>query len=175
MAAVFGRCILRPTDRPFKQRFPVLLFARRKSITSFTSLATGRTASIECCIKASKRDGPHRTAHDRASQKATDSKVLFVTCANARCLHSKPFTFTALGLDDDVEFPSIARCRHFVCTQCGARAVNVMPDWRAHDRLRDFPGGLVAITCVFLRHLRRQEFQHSIPFRAIHSNVCQAP
>jgi hypothetical protein len=55
---------------------------------------------------------------------------LFVTCTNAACLHSAPFAFDALGLDDDVEFPSIARCRRFVCTQCGATTVNVMPDWR---------------------------------------------
>ncbi len=57
---------------------------------------------------------------------------LFVTCANAACLHSAPLSFAALGLDDHVEFPSIARRRRFVCTQCGARTVNIMPDWRAH-------------------------------------------
>jgi len=57
---------------------------------------------------------------------------LFVTCANAACLNSKPFTFAALDLADDVQFPSIARRRRFVCTQCGGRMVNVMPEWRAH-------------------------------------------
>jgi len=57
---------------------------------------------------------------------------LFVTCANAACLHSKPFTFAALGLADDVQFPSISRCRRFVCTQCGGKTVNVAPDWRTH-------------------------------------------
>jgi hypothetical protein len=55
---------------------------------------------------------------------------LFVTCANAACQRSTPFTFAALGLEDDLPFPSIARCRRFVCTQCGARMVNIMPDWR---------------------------------------------
>jgi hypothetical protein len=55
---------------------------------------------------------------------------LFVTCANAACQHSVPFTFAAPGLDDDVEFSSIMRRQRFVCTQCGARTVNVMPDWR---------------------------------------------
>lgn len=55
---------------------------------------------------------------------------LFVTCANAACLHSVAFTYAALGLDDGVEFPSIARRRRFVCTQCGGCAVSLMPDWR---------------------------------------------
>jgi hypothetical protein len=44
-----------------------------------------------------------------------------------------PFTFAALALDDDVEFPSIARRRRFICTQCGAKTVNVMPDWGKHN------------------------------------------
>jgi hypothetical protein len=52
-----------------------------------------------------------------------------VSRANAACLHSAAFTFAALALGDDVEFPSIARRRRFVCTQCGSRTVNVMPDW----------------------------------------------
>jgi len=34
---------------------------------------------------------------------------------------------------DDLPFPSITRCRRFVCTQCGGRTVNVSPDWRAHN------------------------------------------
>lgn len=58
---------------------------------------------------------------------------LFVTCANAACQHSVPFTFAALDLADDVQFPSIVQRRRFVCTQCGARHVNVMPDWRTHN------------------------------------------
>lgn len=57
---------------------------------------------------------------------------LFATCANAGCLHSVTFTFAALELDDDVQFPSIARRRRFVCTQRGSRDVNLMPDWRRH-------------------------------------------
>ncbi|MGB8278411.1 MAG: hypothetical protein WCF20_10845 [Methylovirgula sp.] len=57
---------------------------------------------------------------------------LFITCANPHCLHAAPFTFVALGLADDLPFPSIARRRQFLCTQCGGRAVNVSPDWRAH-------------------------------------------
>ncbi len=57
---------------------------------------------------------------------------LFVTCANAAYLHSTPFTFAELCLADDVRFPSIARRRHFVCMQCGSKAVNVSPDWRTH-------------------------------------------
>jgi len=55
---------------------------------------------------------------------------LFVTCANAACQHSTPFTFAALGLPDDLQFPAISQRRRFVCTQCGARTVNAMPDWR---------------------------------------------
>jgi hypothetical protein len=41
---------------------------------------------------------------------------LFVSCANAACQRSVPFTFAALGLDDDVEFSSIMRRQHFVGT-----------------------------------------------------------
>lgn len=58
---------------------------------------------------------------------------LFVTCANAACQHSVPVTFTALRLEDDIEFPSIVQRRRFVCTQCGAGTVNVMPGWRKLD------------------------------------------
>ncbi len=57
---------------------------------------------------------------------------LFVTCASPACLHSTPFTFAALNLADDMQFPSIAQCRRFVCSRCGARKVNVMPEWRTH-------------------------------------------
>jgi len=35
-------------------------------------------------------------------------------------------------LADDVPFTSIARHRRFVCTRCGGRAVNILPDWRTH-------------------------------------------
>ncbi len=35
-----------------------------------------------------------------------------------------PFTFTALDLADDVQFPPIVQRRHFVCTRCGVRTVN---------------------------------------------------
>jgi len=55
---------------------------------------------------------------------------LFATCANAACMHATPFSFAALGLADDVRFPTIARRRRFVCTQCGAMTVNIMPGWR---------------------------------------------
>ncbi len=63
-----------------------------------------------------------------AHVKGRGLKGLFVTCANAACLHSKPFTFAALGLADDLQFPSIASS----CSQCGAGTVNVSPDWRTH-------------------------------------------
>jgi hypothetical protein len=55
---------------------------------------------------------------------------LFVTCANAACQRSTPFTFAALGLDDELPFQSIAPRRRFVCSQCGGKTVNIMPDWR---------------------------------------------
>lgn len=57
----------------------------------------------------------------------------FVTCGNAACQHSVPFTFGALKLDDDVQFPSITQGRRFICTRCGARTLNVMPDRRTHN------------------------------------------
>jgi len=34
---------------------------------------------------------------------------LFVVCGNAACLHATAFSFAALDLADDVQFPSIAR------------------------------------------------------------------
>jgi hypothetical protein len=55
---------------------------------------------------------------------------LFVTCANAACQHSTPFTFAALGLADELHFPSITQRRLFVCSQCGAKTVNIPSDWR---------------------------------------------
>jgi hypothetical protein len=57
----------------------------------------------------------------------------FVTCANAACLHSKPFTFNALAITDEEVFPTIAHRRRFICSRCSGRVVNVMPDWRTHN------------------------------------------
>jgi hypothetical protein len=76
-----------------------------------------------------------RTARNRptiAHLKGHGLQGLFVTCANVACQHSVPFTFAALDLADDVEFPSIVQRLRSVCTQCGARTVSVMPDWRTH-------------------------------------------
>lgn len=53
---------------------------------------------------------------------------LFMTCSNAACLHSAPFTFAALRLGDDAEFPSIMQRRRFVCARRGGRVVHAMPD-----------------------------------------------
>ena len=47
-----------------------------------------------------------------------------------RCRHSGRFTFAGLALPDDLVFVEIPRARRFRCTQCGAREVGVMPDWR---------------------------------------------
>jgi hypothetical protein len=38
----------------------------------------------------------------------THGEGLFASRASAACQHSLPFTFAALGLDDDVEFPSMS-------------------------------------------------------------------
>ena len=55
-----------------------------------------------------------------------------VTCARASCLHSAVVTFDAAGVEDRAPFPSIAERRRFVCTRCGGRAVDIVPDWRDH-------------------------------------------
>jgi hypothetical protein len=34
------------------------------------------------------------------------------------------------GPPDELQFPTITRYGRFVRAQCGARAVNIMPDWR---------------------------------------------
>ena len=52
---------------------------------------------------------------------------LFVICDNPHCLHAAPFTFAALGLPDELPFPTIGRRRRFVCTHCGGRRVSVSP------------------------------------------------
>ena len=45
---------------------------------------------------------------------------LFVVCANAACMHATASSFAALDLAEHVQFPSITRRRHFVCSRCGA-------------------------------------------------------
>jgi hypothetical protein len=49
------------------------------------------------------------------------------------CRHSAFFAFAAIGVDDGAEFPSIRERRRFICSRCGGRAVNIMPDWRGHQ------------------------------------------
>lgn len=56
-----------------------------------------------------------------------------VTCAKAFCLHSGHVTFALAGIRDGAPFPSITERRSFVCTRCGSRAVNIMPDWSTHN------------------------------------------
>jgi hypothetical protein len=84
------------------------------------------TAQLRAGCDDSMTPAPPTIAH----LKTHGLKGLFVTCSNAACLHSAPFTFAALDLEDEVQFPAIARSRRFVCSRCGARTVNVMPDWR---------------------------------------------
>lgn len=58
---------------------------------------------------------------------------LFVTCSNAACQQSVSLTFASLGIDDNVQFPSIVRRRRVVYTRCGGRTVSFMPDWRKQN------------------------------------------
>ena len=53
-----------------------------------------------------------------------------VTCSQYTCRHTGQVTFEAVGLDDSTLFPDITELRRFVCTVCGSRNVNIMPDWR---------------------------------------------
>jgi hypothetical protein len=65
--------------------------------------------------------------------KSMGASAFRVTCAHASCLHSSFVTFAAAGVEDQAAFPSIAERRRFLCTRCGGRAVNIMPDWRGHN------------------------------------------
>jgi hypothetical protein len=58
--------------------------------------------------------------------------AFLATCAHAHCLQSGLVSFDAAGVNDRAPFPSIVNRRRFVCTRCGGRAVNIMPDWRGY-------------------------------------------
>jgi hypothetical protein len=68
-----------------------------------------------------------------ARLKSMGASAFRVTCAQASCLHSAFVAFAEAGVEDRAPFPSIAERRRFVCTGCGGRAVNIMPDWRGHN------------------------------------------
>jgi len=42
---------------------------------------------------------------------------LFVVCANVACMHATAFSFAALGLADDVQFPAVSLRRRLVCSR----------------------------------------------------------
>jgi len=46
-----------------------------------------------------------RSRRPSLTSKANGLEGLFVTCTNAGCLHSTPFTFAALGRADDLQVP----------------------------------------------------------------------
>jgi hypothetical protein len=61
-----------------------------------------------------------------------------VECAVPHCYHRGAFKFDDLGIEDDVEFPSIAKRRSFICTRCGSRKFRLHVCWTDNVR-RDNP------------------------------------
>jgi hypothetical protein len=52
-----------------------------------------------------------------------------VWCLNPDCQHYGIVPFKAIGASPDFTFIDLLKTRRFVCRECGARDVQVMPDW----------------------------------------------
>lgn len=50
-------------------------------------------------------------------------------CLNRACQHYGVVPFEAIQLPAGFNFIDLPKTRRFVCTECGAREVQVMPDW----------------------------------------------
>jgi hypothetical protein len=62
--------------------------------------------------------------------------AFIIECAALYCYHQARIEFDALRLPDELSSLDVTKHRRFVCTKCGARAVNVMPGWRKHNASR---------------------------------------
>jgi hypothetical protein len=68
-----------------------------------------------------------------AQIRALGVRSVRVFCAaDLVCAHSKEMAFEELRLAEDEVIIHLARRRHFVCTCCGSRKVQVRPEWPAH-------------------------------------------
>ena len=52
-----------------------------------------------------------------------------VWCLNPVCLHYGVVPFETIGAAPSFTFIDLPKTRRFVCRECGAREVQVMPDW----------------------------------------------
>lgn len=53
----------------------------------------------------------------------------WVWCLNRACQHYGVVPFEAIQLPAGFVFVDLPKTRRFVCRECGAREVQVMPDW----------------------------------------------
>ena len=54
-----------------------------------------------------------------------------VSCSEPGCRRLVDLPWSVVGLPEDTPFPRVARLRRFVCSGCGRRSIDVVPDWRA--------------------------------------------
>ena len=54
---------------------------------------------------------------------------VYVSCSAVNCQRGSVTTFDAIRLSNDTPFPSIATRKRWVCSHCGSRKANVMPNW----------------------------------------------
>lgn len=50
-----------------------------------------------------------------------------VSCTN--CHRATVVSWADMRLDDFTQFPDVARLKRFGCSNCGSKAVTIMPDW----------------------------------------------
>jgi hypothetical protein len=60
-----------------------------------------------------------------------------VWCLNPACQHSGVVTFESIGAPSRFTFIDLPKARRFVCRECGARDIQVMPDWPPYRPQRD--------------------------------------
>jgi hypothetical protein len=67
-------------------------------------------------------------AHDRGHG---ITSIRIYCAAGLVCPHWRVFTFDELNVPDKMPVIHIPRVRHFVCTKCGSRKVQVRSEWPA--------------------------------------------
>lgn len=77
-----------------------------------------------------ERTGPIEPPPTIADLKAIGMTGVQVTCDF--CQRSKAMAWDALGLPDEMLFPTIVHRRRFSCSACDRKGVTVVPDWRTY-------------------------------------------
>ena len=75
---------------------------------------------------AKKYRGPPATIAGLRTNGVTGARV---RCTREGCHRLTIVAFDAMGLSEAMPFPLIATAKRWVCSGCGGRAVEVMPDW----------------------------------------------